>query len=305
MHPASDPVHAAFEQTGDGLFLSNDLVPRLDVDDWVEVRCYKGEESTFVFPGTASGTQQQWSDSLGVQPHPGNVWFEADLSEERDYLLENAYMGHYTVRVTTPDVFEVGQSVRILDDNSGETNRIKAITGSILVMECPLEHTYLTVDNAFVFRHRSRHVAHVSKMDIPISDTEWYGPLVGDVDMSVPDADRRVNFRGTTGFVVTFRFPPLRGSTITVYIVKEEDCIYWVEQRFQSLDNVTLATNDDKEVTFKPGTGQAQVWWWNSTTEEWILVVAPASPADTDYVLVWDFTLQTVKWAEPGNFVCP
>jgi hypothetical protein len=134
-------------------------------------------------------------------------------------------------------------------------------------------------------------------MVVPVNVNTWYGEAIGDVDFNVPEDQRRINYRGAYEVSVTFKDPPPKGATITLYYVREVDCKYaWVvipqtidpnvlEVVDETADGVTCAT------TFKEGTAEGQIWIWDDVAKKWKLgsIPIPAGTADED-ILVWDET---------------
>jgi hypothetical protein len=208
---------------------------------WILVRCIKGEEFKEVHALKGNGVNKYWSGKLGYPPHPCSVRVEAELVAIEVTLAANVAAGAKVITVSNASSFNTGDQVQIRDANHAETNQILSKSGNKLSLRCPTRFSYTAALSGKVIRPIRKQVIH-TQMVKPVNANTWYGEAIGDVDFKVSKDARRINYRGAYEVSVTFKDPPPKGATITVYYVREVDCKYaWVVTP-QTIEGGTLLT---------------------------------------------------------------
>lgn len=211
------------------------LAPDVETDSWHHVRCENGGEYSQDHTQKGDGTLRTWGGSISHQPHPCKCRLEAHVAEAKT-AIDGVASGQ-TVHVADSSDFSKGDIVEISDDDNLVVNIIDDIMGNTMLLHCPLGMQFWEDKNGEVLRRESKMVAHVTEMEEPEDDETWYGEFHGDVD---EDETNRLNFRGVYGLACTFRDPPPRGATITVYYTREQDCSYWLLDTYRAAETETM-----------------------------------------------------------------
>jgi hypothetical protein len=223
--PVGGPIPVFYYTVvGDAKLSDDEVLPDVDDGDWTHVRCVPGNEVGESHPTKGNGTITAWSGNVGAPPHPCSVRFEAKLDALTATVIGSVPQGATSISSPSAPLFSPGDAVVIEDNSGAETNLVQSTSAGTIHLKCSTKQSYTAPVS--VKRREITQNVHTIEMVTPGGNTTWYGTLGGDVDPNVAVAQKRVNYRGTRNFTVTFKDPPPRGARVSFYYIREDNCRY-------------------------------------------------------------------------------